>query len=112
MAEIEANGVRLYYEAHGQGHPLALVHGSWGDASSWIVAGLRPKERIFLKFSNHRFSRRYFLTRLRIFSKKLPLQYVLGITVLVNIQIAVSRELKNILRPGFRILLQFQRISV
>ena len=35
MAEIEVNGVRLYYELHGEGQPLVLVHGSWGDASNW-----------------------------------------------------------------------------
>jgi pimeloyl-ACP methyl ester carboxylesterase len=35
VAEIGVNGVRLYYEFHGEGPPLALVHGSWGDAASW-----------------------------------------------------------------------------
>jgi pimeloyl-ACP methyl ester carboxylesterase len=35
MPETEANGVRLYYELHGSGEPLALVHGSWGDATGW-----------------------------------------------------------------------------
>jgi pimeloyl-ACP methyl ester carboxylesterase len=35
VAEIEVNRVRLYYEFHGEGEPLALVHGSWGDAVSW-----------------------------------------------------------------------------
>lgn len=30
------NGVRLYYEQHGQsGEPLVLVHGSWGDHHNW-----------------------------------------------------------------------------
>ena len=32
---LEVNGVRLYYELHGSGEPLALVHGSWGDATGW-----------------------------------------------------------------------------
>jgi pimeloyl-ACP methyl ester carboxylesterase len=31
----EVNGTRLYYELHGDGEPLALVHGSWGDATGW-----------------------------------------------------------------------------
>jgi pimeloyl-ACP methyl ester carboxylesterase len=35
MSEAEVNGVRLYYELHGEGDPLALVHGSWGDATGW-----------------------------------------------------------------------------
>jgi pimeloyl-ACP methyl ester carboxylesterase len=35
MSEIEANGARLYYELHGNRDPLALVHGSWGDATGW-----------------------------------------------------------------------------
>src|SRR5918995_6845309 len=39
---IDVNGVRLYYELHGSGQPLVLVHGSWGDARSWrfVVPGL------------------------------------------------------------------------
>ncbi len=42
MPESKANGVRLYYEVHGEGEPLALVHGSWFDATSWgfVVSGL------------------------------------------------------------------------
>jgi pimeloyl-ACP methyl ester carboxylesterase len=35
MAEIEANGVRLYHEVQGEGPPLVLVHGSWVNGSSW-----------------------------------------------------------------------------
>jgi pimeloyl-ACP methyl ester carboxylesterase len=35
MPELEVNGVRLYHELHGSGDPLALVHGSWGDATGW-----------------------------------------------------------------------------
>ena len=33
--DIEVNGVRLYYELHGEGAPLALAHGSWVDAVGW-----------------------------------------------------------------------------
>lgn len=42
MTGLSANGVRLYYEEHGTGEPLALVHGSWTDATSWrfVVPGL------------------------------------------------------------------------
>jgi len=39
---LSVNGVRLYYELHGSGEPLALLHGSWTDATSWrfVVPGL------------------------------------------------------------------------
>ena len=40
MAELTANGIRIHYEAAGEGPPLVLVHGSWVDSSSW--AGLVP----------------------------------------------------------------------
>jgi pimeloyl-ACP methyl ester carboxylesterase len=42
MAEAEVNGVTLYYEVHGTGEPLALVHGSWADATIWeaVAPGL------------------------------------------------------------------------
>jgi len=50
MAEIEANGVRLYYELHGGGEPLALVHGSWADATNWLLAllGLADSFRVLI----------------------------------------------------------------
>ena len=35
MSEAQVNGVRLYYELHGSGNPLVLVHGSWTDATQW-----------------------------------------------------------------------------
>jgi pimeloyl-ACP methyl ester carboxylesterase len=35
VPHTEVNGVRLYYEFQGQGAPVVLLHGSWGDASSW-----------------------------------------------------------------------------
>jgi pimeloyl-ACP methyl ester carboxylesterase len=45
---IDINGVRLYYELHGSGEPLVLVHGSWGDARSWrfVVPGLAESFRV------------------------------------------------------------------
>ena len=33
MPEAEVNGTRLYYELHGGGASLALVHGSMADAT-------------------------------------------------------------------------------
>jgi pimeloyl-ACP methyl ester carboxylesterase len=45
---VDVNGVRLYYELHGSGEPLVLVHGSWGDARSWrfVVPGLAESFRV------------------------------------------------------------------
>lgn len=40
MPISEINGVRIYWEAHGDGLPLVLVHGSWGDHHNW--AGVVP----------------------------------------------------------------------
>lgn len=34
MPQTKANGIKLYYELHGSGEPLVLVHGSWGDATN------------------------------------------------------------------------------
>ena len=36
------NGIRIYSESHGQGAPIVLVHGSWGDHHNWdtVVPGL------------------------------------------------------------------------
>jgi pimeloyl-ACP methyl ester carboxylesterase len=33
MAELQVNGVRLYYEAHGQGPPILCVHGTGAPPS-------------------------------------------------------------------------------
>ena len=48
MPDAEVNGVRLYYEVHGGGEPLALVHGSWSDATGWqlVVPGLAESFRV------------------------------------------------------------------
>jgi pimeloyl-ACP methyl ester carboxylesterase len=35
MAELQVNGVRLYYEAHGQGPPILCIHGTGGSALMW-----------------------------------------------------------------------------
>jgi pimeloyl-ACP methyl ester carboxylesterase len=42
MAQTSVNGVSLYYEVHGEGQPLAMVHGSWSDAGMWgfVLPGL------------------------------------------------------------------------
>jgi pimeloyl-ACP methyl ester carboxylesterase len=48
MPEATVNGVRLYYELHGSGEPLALVHGAWADATTWglVVSGLAENFRV------------------------------------------------------------------
>ncbi len=50
MPATEANGVRLYYEIHGGGEPLVLVHGSWVDATRWrfVVPGLAESFRVLV----------------------------------------------------------------
>ncbi len=35
MPTARVNGVNLYFEEHGGGDPLVLVHGSWGDHHNW-----------------------------------------------------------------------------
>lgn len=42
MSVAHVNGVDIYYELHGTGAPLALVHGSWTDATRWdlVLPGL------------------------------------------------------------------------
>ena len=42
MSAARVNGVELYYELHGSGEPLVLVHGSWGDHHNWdpVVSAL------------------------------------------------------------------------
>jgi pimeloyl-ACP methyl ester carboxylesterase len=35
MPRIRADGVHLFYETAGEGEPLVLVHGGWGDHTSW-----------------------------------------------------------------------------
>jgi pimeloyl-ACP methyl ester carboxylesterase len=32
---VEVNGAELYYEEHGSGHPLVLVHGGLGSSAMW-----------------------------------------------------------------------------
>jgi pimeloyl-ACP methyl ester carboxylesterase len=48
MPEADVNGVRVYYELHGSGEPLVLVHGAWVDATTWrfVVPGLAENFRV------------------------------------------------------------------
>ncbi len=50
MPEAEANGTQLYYELHGGGEPLALVHGAWVDSTAWrsVVPGLAENFRVLI----------------------------------------------------------------
>jgi len=38
----EVNGLRMYYEVHGTGRPLVLLHGAFGTIES-CFAGLLPE---------------------------------------------------------------------
>lgn len=48
MPYVEANGVGLFYESTGDGEPLVLAHGSWGDHHNWdlVVPGLASSFRV------------------------------------------------------------------
>jgi pimeloyl-ACP methyl ester carboxylesterase len=50
MPTATLNGIRLYYEVHGQGTPLALLHGFAGTAESWKlqVGALSARYRLIL----------------------------------------------------------------
>jgi pimeloyl-ACP methyl ester carboxylesterase len=50
VPETDVNGVNLYYELEGSGEPLALVHGSWGDATNWrlVAPGLAKSFRVLV----------------------------------------------------------------
>lgn len=50
MAVAHVNGVDLYYELHGAGEPVALVHGSWADAARWslVLPGLGESFRVLV----------------------------------------------------------------
>ncbi|MFE5814724.1 alpha/beta fold hydrolase [Streptomyces sp. NPDC056479] len=36
MPQVVVNGVEIFYEVAGDGDPLVLVHGSWGDHYNWV----------------------------------------------------------------------------
>jgi pimeloyl-ACP methyl ester carboxylesterase len=38
MPEIRVNGVSLYYEEHGSGHPILCIHGTGSSAAVWVDA--------------------------------------------------------------------------
>ena len=40
MADIRVNGVRLYYEEHGQGDPILCIHGTSSSAMVWRPAAI------------------------------------------------------------------------
>ena len=48
MPYVQANGVRLFYESTGEGEPLVLAHGSWGDHHNWdaVVPTLAQNFRV------------------------------------------------------------------
>ncbi|GAA3235964.1 alpha/beta hydrolase [Streptomyces lavendulae] len=50
MSRVEANGVGLFYEVAGEGDPLVLVHGSWGDHETWapVLPALARRFRVLV----------------------------------------------------------------
>ncbi|HEX5164100.1 MAG TPA: alpha/beta hydrolase [Thermomicrobiales bacterium] len=48
MPSIQVNGVDLSYEVTGDGPPVVLTHGSWGDRRGWaaVVPGLAESFRV------------------------------------------------------------------
>ncbi|MFE7639638.1 alpha/beta fold hydrolase [Kitasatospora sp. NPDC057518] len=50
MPRVAVNGVELFYEVGGDGEPLVLVHGSWGDHGSWgpVLPALAQKFRVLV----------------------------------------------------------------
>lgn len=36
MPHVDVDGVKIYYESHGQGFPLVLCHGISGDTEAWV----------------------------------------------------------------------------
>src|SRR5687768_11698269 len=50
MAQTAVNSVSLYYELHGVGEPLAMVHGSWSDTPMWglVLPGLAESFKVLV----------------------------------------------------------------
>jgi pimeloyl-ACP methyl ester carboxylesterase len=48
MLSETINGTTLAYDTDGEGHPLVLVHGSWGERQTWafVVPSLTPLFRV------------------------------------------------------------------
>lgn len=58
MSEATVNGIQIYHELTGGGEPLALVHGSWADATNWelVLPGLAQGFRV-LTYDRRGYSR-------------------------------------------------------
>ncbi|MEU8513796.1 alpha/beta hydrolase [Kitasatospora sp. NPDC048722] len=50
MPRARVNGVELYYQLTGDGDPLVLVHGSWGDHFTWmpVLPALAERFRVLV----------------------------------------------------------------
>lgn len=48
--QTAVNSVSLYYELHGDGEPVAMVHGSWVDSASWgfVLPGLAEPFKVLV----------------------------------------------------------------
>jgi esterase len=45
VPQVRANGVSLYYEEHGTGAPIVLIHGTSGSAAVWAEAAAELSKR-------------------------------------------------------------------
>lgn len=46
MSDVEVNGVRLYYEEHGRGDPILVIHGTGSSAMVWSRRAVRALSEI------------------------------------------------------------------
>jgi len=46
MTDVEVNGVRLYYEEHGRGDPILVIHGTGSSAMVWRRQSVRALSEI------------------------------------------------------------------
>jgi pimeloyl-ACP methyl ester carboxylesterase len=54
VAEARVNGVRLYYEEHGEGEPILCIHGTSSSATIWRPAAeATPNARLTFVGGGH-----------------------------------------------------------
>ena len=46
MPDVQANGIRLYYEERGEGAPIVCIHGSSSSARMWPDAAIDELARL------------------------------------------------------------------
>lgn len=57
MRTLQVNRVRLAYQASGEGSPVVLVHGGWGDHETWDqLASLLARQRKVISYDRRGYS--------------------------------------------------------